>query len=104
MSVFPRSIVVRTMKAQLGSMHQLSQPVKDAANQWLATMLERVSKRLAQEPYTTIDIGMFKEAIKPYENIDSIEKEKERIIAQLMSIREQCNILIDEIDAKFRKP
>ena len=46
---------------------------------------------------------MFREAIESYETVQDIEKEKERIIKQLESIKAACDVLINEVDRKFRE-
>ena len=53
-------------------------------------------------PYPYIDRSMFKEAIEPYEAVGEIELEKERIIQQMESMRTACDLLIIEIERKFR--
>jgi hypothetical protein len=45
---------------------------------------------------------MFHEAIETFESVSEIEKEKERIIKQLESIKVACDILISEVERKFR--
>ena len=70
-------------------------------NIWLGSIVERVTKKMDAYPYTYIDGSMFREAIEPYEQMQEIEQERERIIKQLESIKSECNVLISEVDRQF---
>ncbi|MEM4630689.1 MAG: hypothetical protein QXU92_03735, partial [Candidatus Diapherotrites archaeon] len=59
--------------------------------------------KLNEMPYSYVDGAMFRQAIESYENIQDIEKEKERIIKQLEAIKAACDVLILEVDRKFVK-
>jgi hypothetical protein len=66
-------------------------------------MLERITKKMNEHPYSYVDGGMFREAIETYENVQDIENEKKRIVMQLESIKAACDVLINEVDRKFHK-
>ena len=100
---FPRATVVNRMRLHLDNGKQIKGQVKDEINIWLGKMVERVTKKMNEHPYSYVDGGMLREAIEPYENVQDIENEKKRIIMQLESIKAACDVLINEVDRKFRK-
>ena len=100
---FPRATVVNMMRKHLTQGKQIKGQVKDEMNIWLGKMVERISHKLDSNPYSYVDGAMLREAIEPYENLQDIEKEKERIIKQLESIKAACDVLILEVDRKFVK-
>ncbi len=100
---FPRATIVNMLRKNLSSGKQIKGQVKNEMNIWLGKMVERIAKKMDAFPYTYVDGSMLREAIEPYENIQDIEKEKERIIKQLESIKAACDVLILEVDRKFVK-
>lgn len=100
---FPRATIVNMLRKNLSQGKQIKGQVKDELNIWLAKMVERIAHKMDAHPYTYVDGAMLREAIEPYENIQDIEKEKERIIKQLESIKAACDVLILEVDRKFVK-
>ncbi|VVC00327.1 Uncharacterised protein [uncultured archaeon] len=100
---FPRATVVNMMRKYLTQGKQIKGQVKDEMNIWLGKIVERISTKLNGYPYSYVDGAMLREAVEPYENLQDIEKEKERIIKQLESIKAACDVLILEVDRKFVK-
>jgi hypothetical protein len=100
---FPKATIVNMVRKNLSSGKQIKGTVKNEMNLWLGRIVERISKKLDAYPYSYVDLSMLREAIEPYENMQDIEKEKERIIKQLESIKAACDVLILEVDRKFVK-
>lgn len=100
---FPRATIVNMLRKHLTPGKQIKGQVKDQMNIWLAKIVERVAKKMDSHPYTYVDGAMLRDAVEPYENLQDIEKEKERIIKQLESIKAACDVLINEVDRKFVK-
>ena len=100
---FPRATIVNMLRKHLSSGKQIKGQVKNEMNIWLGKMVERIAQKMNTYPYTYVDGSMLREAIEPYENIQDIEKEKERIIKQLESVKAACDVLILEVDRKFVK-
>ena len=100
---FPRATVVNQMRRYLDAGKQIKGQVKDEMNIWLGKMIERVTKKMNSHPYSYVDGGMFREAVETYENVQDIENERKRIILQLESVKAACDVLINEVDRKFRK-
>ncbi|MFH1696413.1 MAG: hypothetical protein ABH854_00710 [Candidatus Diapherotrites archaeon] len=99
---FPRATIVNMLRKNLSSGKQIKGQVKVEMNIWLAKVVEGIAKKMDSYPYTYVDGSMFREAIEPYENMQDIENEKVRIIKQLESVKAACDVLINEVDRKFR--
>ena len=100
---FPRATITNKLRKHLDKGKQIKGQVKVELNLWLGKMIERVADKMNQNPYSYVDGSMFRDAVESYENIQDIEKEKERIIKQLESIKAACDVLILEVDRKFVK-
>lgn len=100
---FPRATIVNMLRKHLSSGKQIKGQVKDEMNVWLGKMVARIAKKMDSYPYAYVDGGMLREAVEPYETVQEIELEKERIIKQLESVKAACDVLISEVDRKFKK-
>jgi len=98
---FPKATIVNMLRQHLDKGKQIKGQVKVEMNLWLGKMVERMAKKMNDHPYTYVDGSMFWDAIELYENVAEIEKEKERIIKELESIKSACDVLISEVDRKF---
>jgi hypothetical protein len=99
---FPRATIVNMLRKHLEPGKQIKGQVKREMNIWLAKMVERIAAKMNAHPYTYVDGAMFREAVETYENVQDIEKERERIIKQLEAVKAACDVLINEVDRKFR--
>ena len=100
---FPKATIVNMLRKHLTKGKQIKGTVKNEMNLWLGKMVERIAKKMNSHPYSYVDGSMLREAIEPYENIQDIEIEKERIIKQLEVVKAACDVLINEVDRKFVK-
>ena len=91
------------LRQHLDKGKQIKGQVKTEMNIWLGKMVKRVAEKMNSQPYSYVDGSMFREAVETYENVQDIEKEKERIIKQLESVKAACDVLINEVDRKFHK-
>jgi hypothetical protein len=98
---FPRATIVNMLRKHLDKGKQIKGQVKDEMNMWLGKMVERIADKMNAHPYTYVDGAMFRQAVETYENVQDIEKEKERIIKQLEAVKAACDVLINEVDRKF---
>lgn len=99
---FPRATIVNMMRKHLTPGKQIKGQVKDEMNIWIGKMVERITKKMDDYPYTYVDYSMFKESIETYEKVQDIEMEKERIIKYLEKIKADCDSLAREVDRKFQ--
>ncbi len=98
---FPMAPIVRLMRENLDKDKLIKGQVKIKMNKWLADMCVRVTKEMNKKPYTSVDISAFKDAIKVYEDLEEMQREKERIIASLEKIKYDCDSLIRDLNKKF---
>jgi hypothetical protein len=98
---FPRATIVNMLRKHLTSGKQIKGQVKTEMNLWLGKVVERIAQKMNAYPYTYVDGAMFREAIEPYENMQEIEKERERLIKELEAVKAACDVLIHEVDRKF---
>lgn len=71
-------------------------------NKFLYDILANVCRQLNEYPYTTVDYGMFKECICPYQNIRKINQEKEMILMHLDAIKADCDALAMDVEKSLR--
>jgi len=99
---FPKATITNKLRKYLDNRKTIKGPVKRGLNVWLGSVVERVSKKMDSYPYPYIDRSMFKESIEAYEAVGEIELEKERIIQQMESVKTACDLLVMEIERKFK--
>ncbi len=99
---FPRATITRKLRTHLDDGKTIKGPVKKGLNIWLGAVVERVAKKMDSYPYAYVDRSMFKDAIESYEAVGEIEMEKMRIIQQMESMKTICDLLIIEIDRRFK--
>lgn len=94
---FANAEIVRIMKQNLTQDKMIRKEVKIGMNKFLAKIVEKVCQRLDKYPYVMMEHSMLKEAVRPYENMDSWELEKERVVKYLEKIKADCDHLIHAI-------
>jgi len=99
---FPKATITNKLRKFLDERKTIKGPVKRGLNVWMGSIVSRVAKKMDSFPYPYVDRSMFKEAIEPYEAVGEIELEKERIIQQMQSVKTACDLLVMEIERKFR--
>lgn len=100
---FPKATIVNMLRKHLHGGKQIKGQVKTEMNLWLGKIVERIAQKMNEQPYSYVDGAMFRQAVEPYENLQDIEKEKERILKQLEAVKAACDVLILEVDRKFVK-
>ena len=94
---FANAQVVRVMRANLAPDKMIKSEVKIAMNKFLEKICADVTRRMNKYPYVMMDYRMFREAIKPYEELEEINKEKLRIIKHLEALKMDADKLIRDI-------
>lgn len=84
---FPTAPIVRLMKANLDDEKLIKKEVKIAMNKWLGKLCEKVSEEMNKFPYVTVHMNEFKEAKRPFEDLEGFAKEKERILSHFDAIK-----------------
>ncbi len=98
---FPMAPIVRLMRENLDKDKLIKAQVKAEMNKWLANMCVKITRDMNKQPYTSVDIVAFKEAVKVYGDLEEMQKEKERIIASLEKIKQDCDSLMRDLERKF---
>jgi hypothetical protein len=99
---FPMAPIVRLMKKNLSKEKLIKKVVKEEMNKWLADMCEKITKKMNESPYASVDLHTFKDAVKIYNDIEDMEKDKQRILITLEKIKQDCDILIRDLDRKLK--
>jgi len=100
----PMAPIVRMMKVELDKDKMIRRRVKEEMNLWLEKLCRKVAKRMNQSEYTVVEIADLRTAIEPYEMIDDVEGERQRIVATLEKIKQDCDSLIRDVNRKFIAP
>ncbi|MFH1403634.1 MAG: hypothetical protein ABIH11_05120 [Candidatus Altiarchaeota archaeon] len=101
---FPMAPIVRIIKAEMDEDKMIRRRVKEGMNLWLEVLCRKISQKMNQSEYTMVEIDDFKTAIEPYEMIDEVEQERQRIVATLEKIKQDCDTLIMDVNRKFLTP
>ena len=99
---FAKAEVVKLMKRNLDDDKMIREQVKVEMNKFLGRILENVCAQLNEYPYTTVDYEMLKECIYPYNSIERINKEKERILLHLEAIKADCDALSMDVQRTMK--
>jgi hypothetical protein len=100
---FPNARVVRLMRESLDANKQIKSVVKKEMNLFLGRIVTTICKKMNEFDYSYADYGMFKQAIETFENIQTIELEKIRIIKALEKIKADCDVLVNDVERKFHE-
>ena len=95
---FPNARVVKIIKANLKSEHQLKRDVKEGANVLLGTILADISETMDREPYFTLSSEHFNSAARKYREIALNQKRIRRIQKVLEKQRAELDEIIAEIE------
>ena len=99
---FAKNEVYRLMKENLDDDKIIRNQVKVEMNRFLYSILKNVCRQLNNYPYTTIEYEMLKECIYPYQNIEKINHERERILTHLNAIKADCDALAMDVEKSLR--
>ncbi len=98
---FPNARVVRLMRESLDNHKQIKSIVKKEMNLFLGSIVKTICRKMNDFEYSYVDYGMFKQSIETFENIQTIELEKIRIIKALDKIKADCDVLTNDVERKF---
>ncbi len=97
---FPTAAVVRIMKANMDSEKMIRKDVKVAMNKWLGEMCGRVSKEMNKFPYVMMHLNELNEGKRIYEDMDSFDREKQRILAHMDAMKKDIERLERDLGKK----
>ncbi len=97
---FPMATVVRQVKKRTHS-KMISSKVKVAMNEFLGDVVSSVATEMGKTRYSMVEMDDFQRATKPYTYARELEKEKERVVAELEGMKQDLESLIREFQRKF---
>jgi len=98
---FPRARVVKIMREAIGNQKQIRSEVKDAMNIWLGTTLKRIAREMGNSPYGSVGIADFQRATKPYDTMEEIVKDEERLLVTVNKLKLDSDHIIRELERFF---
>lgn len=97
---FPRARVVRILKEEIKD-RQIRSVVKDAINVWLGDLLRKLAKEMVKSPYGSIGLSDFQRATKPYDMIEDIVKDQERLELSCEKLKIDSDAILREMKRFF---
>ncbi len=97
---FPTAAVVRIMKANMDREKMIRKDVKVAMNKWLGGMCARVSQEMNKFPYVMMHLNELNEGKRIYEDMESFDKEKQRILAHMDAMKKDIERLERDLGKK----
>jgi len=98
---FARAQIYRLLKQGMGTDKIIRGSVKTEMNLFLGRIAARVAKRLGNTRYSTVERADLEKIIEPYDNVERLNRERERIIVHLETIKSDCDALISDIRQTF---
>ncbi len=95
---FPNARVVKIVKSNLKTEHQIKKEVKEGANVLLGEILADISQTMDKEPYFTLSVEHFNSAARKYREIALNQKRIKRIQKILEKQRAELDEIIAEIE------
>lgn len=95
---FANAQIVRVMKKNMAKDKMIKAEVKIAMNKFLEKVCADISNRMNSYPYVMMDYRMFRQAIKPYEELEEMNTEKRRMIKHLDALRADADRMIRDIE------
>lgn len=100
LSPFPRARVVRLMREKIKDKIIRSE-VKDAMNMWLGDLTRKVAKEMSATQYASVSLADFQRATKPYDMIEDIVKDEQRLLLSVQKLKEDSDHIIRELSRFF---
>jgi histone H3/H4 len=97
---FPRARVVRLMRDEIKNKIIRSE-VKEALNMWLGDLTKKLSKEMGATQYASVSLADFQRATKPYDMMEDIIKDEQRLMLSVQKLREDSDHIIRELNRFF---
>jgi len=97
---FPRARVVSIMREEIKDKIIRSE-VKEAMNLWLGTLLKRLAREMGNTQYGSVGIADFQRATKPYDMIEDIVKDEQRLLITAEKLKADSDHVIRELQRFF---
>ena|SRR3989344_2816514 len=97
---FPRARVVSIMRSEIKDKIIRSE-VKEATNFWIGNLLKKIAKEMNNSMYGSVGIADFQRATKPYDMIEDIVKDRERIMVSTEKLKLDSDSIKRELGRFF---
>jgi hypothetical protein len=97
---FPRARVVRLMRDEIKDKIIRSE-VKEAMNMWLGDLTKKLAKEMGATQYASVSLSDFQRATKPYDMMEDIIKDEQRLMLSVQKLREDTDHIIRELNRFF---
>lgn len=97
---FPRARVVKLMREKIKDKIIRSE-VKEAVNMWLGELTRKLAKEMGATQYASVSLADFQRATKPYDMMEDIIKDEQRLMLSVQKLREDADHIIRELDRFF---
>jgi len=97
---FPRARVVRLMRDVIKDKIIRSE-VKEAMNMWLGELTRKLAKEMGATQYASVSLSDFQRATKPYDMIEDIVKDEQRLMTTVQKLKEDSDHIIRELNRFF---
>lgn len=95
---FPRATITNLIRKNVSKGKQIKGTVKDEMNLWVASLIEKITKKMDSQPYTYVNYEMLKEAVGPYEGMKNLNEQRTELLTKINLIKTQCDEVIAKID------
>lgn len=96
---FPNARVVKILKENMKSDHQIRSAVKKELNNFLGDIAKGIAEEMDKEPYFTLDTEHLHKAMRKYKEVDLMKKRMEVIKKMLEKQKVELEEKVLEIDA-----
>lgn len=97
---FPRARVVNLMRTEIKDKIIRSE-TKEAMNFWLGNLLKKLAKEMGSTQYASVSLADFQRATKPYDMMEDIVKDEQRLLLSVQKLREDSDHIIRELNRFF---
>ncbi|MBR9707156.1 MAG: hypothetical protein GOV15_01845 [Candidatus Diapherotrites archaeon] len=98
---FKRAEIYRLLRNNMPSDKIIRASVKEEMNVFLGRVGKKVAEKLGESKYSTIELMDFVKITRPYDEIETINEERQRMTAALERIKMDCDSMIRDVNRYF---
>ena len=98
---FPKARVVKIIKEEIGGSKQIRSEVKDEINIWLGKLLRKLAREMGTTQYGSVGIADFHRAVRPYDIMEDLLKDEERLLTSIQKLKLDAEYIIREMERFF---
>ncbi len=97
---FPRARVVSILRTEIKDKIIRSE-VKEAMNFWIGNLLKKIAREMNNSMYGSVSIADFNRATKPYDMIEDILKDHDRLLVSCEKLKADSDSILREMKRFF---